>query len=266
MSMFKNASLEKIPPMPFGSNRRNIEILNFLFVASAALGLVYFDFTLLNLLVSVVCFYLLNICGIYMVLHRYYSHRTFKFKNNFLKNIFTALAVLAARGSVIGWVYIHRKHHAASDTDQDPHSPKFLGFRLLSLSHYKKLDEEKMQVFLIRDVLSKGQLFVHKYYLLIILAFAAALGAVSLEWLYFAYILPGFLVHLSQVSFNYFGHTSGYRNFETSDDSRNNAWLFPFIWGEAWHNNHHHAAAALTTKVRHYEWDPLQSIITVLKK
>ena len=34
-------------------------------------------------------------------------------------------------------------------------------------------------------------------------------------------------------------HMWGYRNYETTDDSRNNWWVAIIAYGEGWHNNHH---------------------------
>src|SRR5690349_20804287 len=33
------------------------------------------------------------------------------------------------------WVAVHRKHHAATDTPEDPHSPKVLGFWRVQLGN-----------------------------------------------------------------------------------------------------------------------------------
>ena len=38
---------------------------------------------------------------------------------------------------------------------------------------------------------------------------------------------------------NSFPHLFGYRNYETGDNSRNNAWVAIITSGEGWHNNHH---------------------------
>jgi hypothetical protein len=56
-------------------------------------------------------FYSYSILGISMMLHRYYSHKSFKL-DNLAKWFYTVFAVLAGRGSPLGWVYIHRIHHA----------------------------------------------------------------------------------------------------------------------------------------------------------
>lgn len=201
-----------------------------------------------------------------MMLHRYYSHKSFEFKSNTIRQIFTIITILAGRGSPIGWSYIHRQHHAYSDTDRDPHSPKPLGYKLFGFGHYKAMESEKMKVFLVKDLMTKEQLFIHKYYMLLLLSFVAVLGFTSIELLYFVWILPASLVHLSQNNFNYFGHMYGYRNFATKDDSRNNIWLFPFILGEAWHNNHHAKPNSSTTKIKHREYDPIQLIIRLVSE
>jgi stearoyl-CoA desaturase (delta-9 desaturase) len=252
--------------MHFGSSRRNLTALTIFFIVTAISGFFYFDFSLQNLLISLACFYLLNIGGVYMTLHRYYSHKNFEFRHGMLQAFFTGIALLAGRGSVLGWVYVHRKHHRFSDSALDPHPPKFLGFKMFGFDHFKKIEEESMQIFLVKDIMTPPQLFVHKYYLLMIAAVIAALMMYSTELLYFVYILPCFAVHVSQVLFNYFGHTHGYRNFETKDHSQNNAWLFPLILGESWHNNHHSNPGTTTTKVKWYEFDPLNFLISAVKK
>jgi stearoyl-CoA desaturase (delta-9 desaturase) len=123
-----------------------------------------------------------------------------------------------------------------------------------------------MQIFIVKDLMDKEQLFIHKWYIAILLSFVLVLGLINIELLYFAWILPVFLVHLSQNNFNYFGHTHGYRNFETKDDSRNNIFLFPFILGEAWHNNHHANPKECSTQIKSSEYDPLMKVISIIKK
>jgi stearoyl-CoA desaturase (delta-9 desaturase) len=253
--------------MQLGSTSKNINLLTIAIAVVAVLGLVNLEmFTVSNLIISVISFYILNILGTYMMLHRYYSHKSFEFRYPFLKHVFTLIAVLAGRGSPLGWVYVHRQHHAYSDTEQDPHSPKFLGYKLFGFDHIKKQEKEPMKIFLVKELMTPDQLFIHKWYIAILLSFVCALALINLEVLYFAWILPAFCVHLSQNNFNYFGHISGYRNFETRDDSKNTVWLFPFLLGEAWHNNHHHNPKDYTTKVNDYEFDPVAVVIDLVKK
>lgn len=253
--------------MNFGSTAKNINLLTLLVILLVIAGLLNISmFTAVNILITISSFYVLNILGIWMTLHRYYSHKSFEFRYPFLKHFFTVIAVLAGRGSPLGWVYLHRQHHAYSDTDKDPHSPKYLGYKLFGFSHYKKQEEHKMQVFLVKDMMSKTQLFIHKWYILIISAFTIFLGSISIELLYFGWVLPALLIQLSQSNFNYFGHTYGYINHTTPDDSKNNMFLFPIILGEAWHNNHHGDPKNATTTVRRFEIDPVYWFIKLIKR
>ena len=47
------------------------------------------------------------------------------------------------------------------------------------------------------------------------------------------------VVHHVTYSINSLCHFFGRQAFDTGDESRNLAWLAPFTFGEAWHNNHH---------------------------
>src|SRR5438309_10384887 len=64
--------------------------------------------------------------GITVGYHRYFTHGSFKAR----RWVRVALAVagsLAIEGPVIRWVADHRRHHAFSDKDGDPHSPSRYG-------------------------------------------------------------------------------------------------------------------------------------------
>jgi len=59
----------------------------------------------------------------------------------------------------------------------------------------------------------------------------------------------------------------GYKNYNTKDNSINSPWLFPFILGEAWHNNHHGDAKNPNYGGRNWwELDPTYWIICLIKK
>lgn len=250
--------------MDYSSTSKNINFLNIGIILFTLFGFFYFEFTIANIVLSIISFYILNLIGNWMMLHRYYSHRSFEFKHKSIKWLFTLISIMAGRGSPLGWSYIHRQHHIYSDTELDPHSPKTLGYKLFGFGHYQKMEKEKMKLFLVKDLMNAEQLFIHKYYMLLMLGLVLLLGTISIEFLFFVWVLPAMLVHLSQNNFNYFGHSTGYRNFNTKDDSRNNVWLFPFILGEAWHNNHHKHPASATTKIKHNEYDPMLLLIKIV--
>src|SRR5258705_70307 len=66
--------------------------------------------------------YAITILGVTIGFHRYLTHRSFSTS----KPVEYALAILgsmAIEGPVVNWVADHRKHHAHTDEEGDPHSP-----------------------------------------------------------------------------------------------------------------------------------------------
>lgn len=60
--------------------------------------------------------------GVTIGFHRLFSHGSFRTSTG-LRATFAVLGSLALQGPVLGWVAEHRKHHAFSDREGDPHSP-----------------------------------------------------------------------------------------------------------------------------------------------
>jgi stearoyl-CoA desaturase (delta-9 desaturase) len=75
-----------------------------------------------------------------------------------------------------------------------------------------------------------------------------------------------FFLHHITFCINSLCHFFGTRAFATADESRNLAWLAPFTFGEAWHNNHH----AFPTSARHglgrAELDPSAALISLMER
>lgn len=251
--------------MIFSASANTITRVQMITGILALAGLAWADFNSTNLIILILSFYLYSIIGVSLTLHRYYSHKTFEFRSNIVKWLFTGIAILCGRGSPLGWVYVHRLHHAYADQGQDPHSPHNLGFKLFGFRHIED-HSQKMKVFLVKDLMTKEQLFINKWYFALIGSWLLVLALVDLSLVYFSWILPVMLVQLSQNCFNYFAHLKGYRNFETRDTSTNNIWLWPFIWGDAWHNNHHANASSVSSKIKPWEFDPAAVITIIIKK
>src|SRR6478736_4428671 len=62
--------------------------------------------------------YVLTAVGIYRLL----THRSFQTSKP-VEYTFAILGTMAVQGPVISWVADHRKHHAHTDEEGDPHSP-----------------------------------------------------------------------------------------------------------------------------------------------
>src|SRR4051794_13639605 len=73
-------------------------------------------------LVLLAILYVLTGLGITVGFHRMLTHRSFQTSKP-VERTFAILGSLAVQGSVIQWVSDHRKHHAHTDAEGDPHSP-----------------------------------------------------------------------------------------------------------------------------------------------
>lgn len=248
----------------FSSTPSTVFVLQIFSLLMIISGIFFVDVSYFYIGASVVFFYLYSVVGISLMLHRYYSHKNFKL-NNFLKTAFTFIAVLAGRGSPLGWTYVHRIHHSAADTEKDPHSPHFDTFKFIG---FKPAYDTKKQInyFIIKDLLSPFHINIDKYYVLIILLFLVVLLIIDINLIFYIWAVPVFIVSVTQTMFNYFAHKFGYRNFNTRDKSTNCIFLWPFILGDAWHNNHHHNAANISTKIKWWEFDPLVPIIKLINQ
>ena len=211
-----------------------------------------------DLLIFAVCYAGIGM-GITVGFHRLLTHRSFKV-NRWVRAGFAALGSAAAEGPVIDWVATHRKHHQFSDEEGDPHSPHVGhegGFRgaLRGLAHahlgwvfsdMEVADEQRYAKDLLADPLIR---FVDRTFVLWVIAGLAlpfgmgvALsgtikgGLTALLWGGAARI---FLMHHATFSINSLCHFFGKQEYDTSDESRNLAWLAIPTWGEAWHNTHH---------------------------
>ena len=73
-------------------------------------------------LVIAFVFYMISGLGITVGFHRFFTHGSFR-ANRPLTIALAVAGSLAIEGPVLRWVADHRRHHAFSDREGDPHSP-----------------------------------------------------------------------------------------------------------------------------------------------
>src|SRR5918995_200810 len=73
-------------------------------------------------LVILAVMYVVTGLGVTVGFHRLLTHRAFQGPRA-VEYAFAVLGSMAVQGPVISWVADHRKHHAHTDKDGDPHSP-----------------------------------------------------------------------------------------------------------------------------------------------
>ena len=213
-------------------------------------------------------------------LHRYAAHQTFTMSKAAEKITFILTWVFQGPSylSAYGYGIMHRMHHAYTDTEKDPHSPKYDGnmFAMMwkTKNIYQDINNDRITIdqkftknvpqwkSFDRFASSRGsRLAWGAVYILIF----ALLATAWWQWLLLPVLFLMAPIH--GVIINWFAHIYGYRNFKTSDTSKN---LFRFdflMMGEAYHNNHHkHATRANFGGVHWYEIDVTYVIIRVLNK
>lgn len=208
-------------------------------------------------LILLVVFFVTTILGIGIGFHRQLTHRAFQ-SNSFIKALFAILGSMAAEGPVIFWVAVHRRHHACSDREGDPHSPHLHGegsanaLRGFWHSHTGWMLRPELTgwAYYVPDLLQDKLIFqINKLYFLwltLSLALPTILGGLltwSWKGAFLGFLWAGlvriFLVHHTTWSINSICHLYGRRPFQARDHSANNFWMALLSFGEGWHNNHH---------------------------
>jgi fatty-acid desaturase len=248
------------------ASNKSVGFLNFIVLFGTLYGLFTYDLTLEYLLLTLLFYFLYSGIGVGITLHRYYTHKSFEFKHRVIKELFTLLALMSARGSVIGWVYIHRMHHRYSDSETDPHIRNMSVLKVFF--PFFSDHASTVNKFMIKDLLTKYQLNINQYYVAIVLTPVIILSLFSLKLAFFAWFLPVFLTSLIWNIFFWAGHSKniGYRTHDTKDNSANSLLFAILTFGEGYHNNHHAFPSKFTTKLDKHEIDILGNIITLIGK
>ena len=230
---------------------RGLYIFNWI-VSSAFL--IYFNYQYLWFAVTAIVFFLMNPVGIAITYHRYWSHKSFEFKNTFLRNFCSFWAMASGAGSILGWVGIHRDHHAHSDKENDPHLASDGYLPMISMSTYKYKPSPKKVADMLRDEFITK---THKYYFAIPLSYASLCFVIGgLDLLVFGFCLPAALSLLVQNTTNYINHLN-----EDGFYPSKVGWINVLNFGDGWHKNHHDNPLSYTTKVLPHEHDPAGWVI-----
>ncbi len=233
-----------------------------------------------------VAMYMLTAVGITVGFHRLLTHRSFQ-TGKPLEYTFAVLGSMAVQGPVISWVADHRKHHAHTDEEGDPHSPHVGhdgGVRgvLAGLWHAHsgwlmstqgRADWKRYAADLYED---EGMRRISRNFVplvLLTLALPALAGylvsgtllgaATGLLW---GGLVRIFLVHHVTWSVNSICHFLGTRKFDTDDHSTNVFWLALPSLGESWHHNHHAFPRSAVHGLGRGQLDPSAALISTLEK
>ncbi|MDY7575892.1 fatty acid desaturase [Actimicrobium sp. CCI2.3] len=203
----------------------------------------------------------ITIAGVTIYLHRHQAHRALEL--HAIPSHFFRFWLWLTTGMVTKeWAAVHRKHHAKCETVDDPHSPVTRGIKavLLTGSEMYRTESKNMETidkyghgtpddWIEKNLYTRFSWQGVGLMLIVNVMLFGVLGltvwAVQMIWI--PITAAGII--------NGIGHYWGYRNYDSTDASRN---IFPIgilIGGEELHNNHHTFGTSAKLSSKWYEFD-----------
>src|SRR3954447_24167179 len=229
--------------------------------------------------------YLVTALGVTIGYHRLLTHRSFDAPRG-VKYALAIMGQTAVQGPVIDWVADHRKHHAFTDEEGNPHSPHGHAGGLKGALHglyhahmgwlfvtQGRADRRRYARDLMDDPVMKRISKSFPLNALLGLAVAFGLGLVltgtlrgGLTALLWGGLVRIFLLHHVTWSINSVCHFFGRRRFDLDDHSTNVFWLALPSLGESWHHNHHAFPRSARHGLRWWEIDVTGVVIMAMKR
>jgi stearoyl-CoA desaturase (delta-9 desaturase) len=201
--------------------------------------------------------YVVSVLGITVGFHRYFTHRSFV-ATPALRGALAIAGSLALQGDVVTWVADHRRHHAFSDKEGDPHSPWLHGTGPVGLAkgfwhahmgwlfEADKTNADRFTPDLVSDPAVARISRQFAVWVAISLLLPALVGGlVTMSWggalsafVWAGLVRVGLAYHVTW-SINSICHMIGNRPFVSRDRSANVWPLAILSMGESWHNLHH---------------------------
>lgn len=231
----------------------------------------YVGFTLFDWMLFLVM-YMVTGMGITVGYHRLVAHQAFECPD-WVKRCLLVAGGWALQNSALIWCADHIRHHARTDTDEDPYNVtkgfwhSHCGWLFYDTPHRTA----KYEVRLRRDPVILWQ---HRYYWAIVVSGLAIPFGLGVIWhggwmggvsaLLMGGLLRMFMVLNSTFTINSLCHMIGSQPHGTQDSSRD-SWLISFVsFGEGYHNYHHTYARDYRNGPQWYNFDPSKWIIYTL--
>jgi fatty-acid desaturase len=235
----------------------NTSIFMILFHAGAIA--VVFMFSWKALIATLVLWWVSGSLGIGMGFHRLLTHRGYKTPKP-VEYFLTFCGLLALEGGAINWVVTHRIHHAHTDAEGDPHTPRdgrwwsHMGWILRGTA--QQHEPHVMQRYAPDLMKDPVHVWMNRlYFVPLVLC-----GLLLFAWGGWGAMFVGVFLRVTVgLHFTWLvnsaTHLWGSRRFVTNDDSTNSWWVALLSFGEGWHNNHHAHPRAARHGLTWYEID-----------
>lgn len=202
-----------------------------------------------------------TIISVTLYLHRSQSHRALDL-HPALCHVFRLWLWLTTGMNTRDWVAVHRKHHAHVETPKDPHSPVVYGIWTVlfnGVGLYRRAAADKAIIekygagtpndWLEHRIYSRKNIGVLCMLSINIALFGGQKGLLmwAVQMLWIPLLAAGVI--------NGVGHHIGYRNYQSSDMSKNIVPWGMLVGGEELHNNHHAFPRSAKFSARAFEFD-----------
>ena len=235
-----------------------------------------FTFSWAGLIALLLLVWMTGGVGVCLGYHRLFTHGSFVVVRPVRWSI-AVLGSLAGQGALIDWVADHRKHHALSDREGDPHSPNDGAWwsHVLWLTSARSRANQAHRRRWAPDLLNEpvlvwiDRLFIHLHLLFAATVFGLGywIGGVvaACSLLVWGILLRLVFVFHTTWLVNSASHMWGYRTYPTRDNSRNLWWVALLTFGEGWHNNHHAFPRMACNRHRWWEFDLNFEVVRLLR-
>ncbi|MDP1681108.1 MAG: fatty acid desaturase [Burkholderiales bacterium] len=203
----------------------------------------------------------ITIAAVTIFLHRGQAHRALDL-HPIISHFFRFWLWLSTGMVTKEWAAIHRKHHAACETVDDPHSPQILGIKkvfwegaelyrkesknLETIEKYGKgTPDDWIERHVYTPYSARGIALMAAINILLFGPLGLTIWAVQMAWI--PVTAAGII--------NGIGHYWGYRNFSADDASTNISPWGIIIGGEELHNNHHAYPTSAKLSSKWFEFD-----------
>ncbi|MEZ5256004.1 MAG: fatty acid desaturase [Ilumatobacteraceae bacterium] len=202
-------------------------------------------------------------------LHRALAHKALTMKPP-IRFVFRVIVWMSTGIRPRQWAAVHRKHHAFTDVEGDPHSPVLLGWKTVQMKNVALYRAEAANARTLeryaKDIPQDAwdrALFDRA---LVGLGLGVVLLCVSFGW---KVGLVASFAHVNMylagsAAVNAIGHHFGKRPYDDCT-ATNLQWLAFLTAGEGLHNNHHAAPTSARLSHRRGELDPGWWVISALK-
>ena len=234
----------------YNINKSSVTILLHTLVSMVALLYLTIYGNVVQWTVCILMYYCMTTLGSTVGYHRIATHKMTE-TNWLFKWLCIFFGHIVTYGSVISWAAVHREHHRYTDTDKDPHSPKYKGW---FYCHYLVPIGRRNPRYVVDLIRDPAYMFQHKYYWYLLTI-----------WILFLYIIDPFAIVYAWLAPCFIAKTCiGFSlSLSHRDNKPHNDFVLGLVsGGDCFHKSHHDDPRRVVWD----KWDAGGQILNLMKK